>query len=313
MTRPRRTFLLFLAVFVATFSFVVPTFASAITVGPVKLEYSIDPGATISGKMYIKNEELDTKTFYPSVERFIEQNGEKQFIKDDSLIGDWLTIAPSVKLDAGKDTEVPFSLAIPKNAPPGGQFAVVWWSTSPPVGTNTQQVSIQSRAGILVYVNVSGEVVENTTITKFDTSTGSHIFGDNIVPFYLKISNAGNVYVKPVGKITISNIFGSVRDTLTINDKKYQILPNSYRVFSDMVWSGHGFYIGPYKVTAAVSYDDKTSTVLYSSFWIWIFPWKIIVIAVGIGLVVFAVLILFFKYYNKWLIKKYAKRGTKDL
>jgi hypothetical protein len=309
----RRTFLLSLVVFVTALSFAVPVSASAITVGPVKLEYSLDPGTTVSGKMYIKNEELDTKIFYPSVERFTEQNGEKQFIKGDSLIADWLKIVPSVKLDAGKDAEVPFSLVIPKNAPPGGQFAVVWWSTSPPVSTNTQQVSIQSRAGILVYVNVSGKVVENTTITKFDTVNENRIFGDNIVPFYLKISNAGNVYVKPVGKITISSVFGKVKDTVIVNEKKYQILPNSYRVFSDMIWSGHGFYIGPYKITAAVSYNDKTSTVLYSSFWIWIFPWKIILITLGAIIIMLAIMFTFFKYYNNWLIKKYTKRGKKDL
>lgn len=303
----RQTFFLALAVFVATLSFVVPISAGAITVGPVKLEYSLDPGSSVSGKMYIKNEELSAKTFYPSVERFTEQNGGKQFIKNDSLVADWLKATSSVKLAAGKDIEIPFSLVIPKDAPPGGQFAVVWWSTSPPGGANTEQVSIQSRAGILVYVNISGKIVENTTITKFDTSNGGHVFGDSLVPFYLNISNAGNVYVKPVGKITISSIFGSVRDRMTVNDKKYQILPNSYRVFSDMIWNGRGFYIGPYKVTAAVSYDDKTATVLYSSFWIWIFPWKIIAIAVGIGVIVLVALFLFFKFYNNWLIKKYTK------
>jgi hypothetical protein len=308
-----RTILLSLAVFAVALSFVLPMSVSAITVGPVKLEYSLDPGATVSGKMYIKNEELSTKTFYPSVERFTEQNGEKQFIKNDSLIADWLKVGPSVTLAAGKDTEVPFSLVIPKDAPPGGQFAVVWWSTSAPIDNNTQQVSIQSRAGILVYVNISGKVVENTTITKFDTASGGHIFGDNVVPFYLNISNAGNVYVKPVGKITISNIFGSVKDAVTVNEKKYQILPNSYRVYSDMIWNGHGFYIGPYKVLAAVSYNDKTSTVLYSSFWIWIFPWKIILIAVVSIVAVLVLLFLFFRFYNNWLIKKYTKGDKKSL
>jgi len=309
----RRIFLLSVVVFVITLSFAVSRPASAITVGPVKLEYSLDPGATVSGKMFIKNEELETKTFYPSIERFTEQNGEKQFIKNDSLVSDWLNIAPSVTLAAGKDVYVPFTLVIPKNAPPGGQFAVVWWSTTPPDSSNTHEVSIQSRAGILVYINISGKVVENTTITKFDTSTGGHVFGDNLVSFYLNISNAGNVYVKPVGTITISSIFGSVKDTVTVNEKKYQILPNSYRVLSDMVWNGHGFYIGPYKVTAAVSYDGQTSTVLYSSFWIWIFPWKIITITLVGVLIVIIVMCLFFKFYNNWLIKKYTKGGKKDL
>lgn len=308
----RRTFLLFIVVFVATLSFVFPMSASAITVGPVKMEYSLDPGAVVTGKMFIKNEELETKTFYPSVERFVEQNGAKQFIKNDSLIADWFVVAPFVTLAAGKDTEVPFSFVIPKNAPPGGQFAVVWWGTSPPASTNTQQVSIQSRAGILVYVNISGKIIENTTITKFDTTSGGHIFGDSFVSFYLNISNAGNVYVKPVGTITISNIFGSVKDKVVVNEKKYQILPGSFRVFSDMIWNGKGFYIGPYKVTAAVSYNDKTSTIIYSSFWIWIFPWKIILISLLIGGIVIVALVLFFKFYNNWLIKKYAKGNNKN-
>lgn len=309
----RRTFLLYLVALAATLPFAFPLSASAITVGPVKLEYSLDPGATVSGKMYIKNEELETKTFYPSIERFTEQNGQKQFIKDGGLVADWLKVVSSARLEAGKDIEVPFTLTIPKNAPPGGQFAVVWWSTSPPTDTDTQQVSIQSRAGILVYLNISGEIVENTTITKFDTAGSKRFFGDSIVPFYLNISNAGNVYVKPVGKITISNIFGSVKDTVTVNEKKYQILPNSFRVFSDMVWNGRGLYIGPYKATAAVSYNDKTSEVLYSSFWVWIFPWKVIAVTIGIIVALLVVIFGFFKFYNNWLIKKYTKENRKGL
>ncbi len=305
----RRTFLLSVAVFVTTLSVFLPFSASAITVGPVKLEYTVDPGMTVTGKMYIKNEEPDGMTFYPSVERFIEQNGDKQFIKNDSIIADWLKVSP-VKLAANKDTEVPFTIVIPKDAPPGGQFAVVWWSTSPPGDVNTQQVSIQTRAGILVYINVSGNIIEKTTVSKFDTTSGGHFFGDSVIPFYLKVSNDGNIYVKPTGKITISNVFGSVKDSVSINDKKFQILPGSYRVFADMVWSGKGFFIGPYKVTAAVSYNEKTADVIYSSFWVWIFPWKIILIALLIGLVVLLLVYVFFRSYNKWLLKQFSKRNN---
>ncbi len=137
-----------------------PKNADAITVGPVKLEYSVNPGDTVTGEMFIKNEEKEDRIFYPSLDRFTEQNGNKVFTKDKNLLADWFHTDASVTLKSGEDKKVPFQLIVPAYAPPGGEFAVIWWGTNPPTSATSseQQVSIQTRAGILMYVNVSGKI-----------------------------------------------------------------------------------------------------------------------------------------------------------
>jgi len=287
---------------------VLPLPTHAITVGPAKLEYSVNPGDVITGKMYLKNEEGDTKTFYPTVDKFTEQNGIKNFIKDQSLIAEWLSTDSSVTLAPGKDKDIPFTLTIPKNAPPGGQFAVVWWGTNPPGTDATKQVSIQTRAGILVYINVSGDIKESAKISNFTTEGNKTVFLNNIVPFGMVIANDGNVYIKPHGEIKVTSLFGKTQAVLPINAKGFQILPESTRSFGeDMIWTAGSFFIGPYKVTATVVYGDSNTTIT-QSFWIWMFPIKTFLIIIGSLLALIIILRIFFKRYNRWLIQKYSKK-----
>ena len=65
--------IIYIALIVGTLA--VPMLTQALTVGPVKLEYSVQPGDTVPGEMIVQNEENIERTFYPSSERFIEVNG----------------------------------------------------------------------------------------------------------------------------------------------------------------------------------------------------------------------------------------------
>lgn len=292
----------------ALFCTVIPAEVQAVTVGPSKLEYSVDPGQVIKGEIYLKNEESDTKTLYPSVEGFTEQNGDKQFIKEKSLIGTWLSTQSGVLLKSGQDTKVPFSITVPKDAPPGGQFAVIWWSTTPPASgaaSTKEQVSIQTRAGILVYLNVSGAITESATITAFGPQNGSSISGSTEVPFVATVSNEGNVYIHPEGTFTITSLIGSKVADMPLNPKGLQILPHSFRSYIDIGLKGSWFMFGPYKAEAHMLYGKDNKQVVASK-WIWVFPIRLIVITLSIIVGLFIILSVFFKMYNAWLLKKFG-------
>ncbi len=289
-----------------------PHKAGAVTVGPVKLEYSTDPGKTLTGNLFIKNEERVTKTFYPSVDEFTEVNGEKAFLKEKGLIEEWLTTVPSVTLKPDESQEVPYTINIPKNAPPGGQFAVIWWSTNPPVNSTSSesqpQLSIETRAGVLVYLNISGNIVEQASIPSFDTEKSKSIFGTAKVPFYITMANEGNVYIKPKGSVKVRSIFGHIVEELPLNPKGLQILPKSKRVLTDAVWTGSLLTIGPYKAEVTAQYGASQKEIIATK-WVWVLPWVLIVSVVGGLIILFILFTIFFRMYNRWLLNKYTNRG----
>lgn len=294
--------------------FVIPLPVSAITVGPIKLEYSIDPGAIVNGEMYIKNEDTVKKTFYPNIELFTEQNGQKVFLKEHSLVGDWLKTESSLTLDAGQGKKIPFSITVPADAPPGGQFAVIWWGNVSPHSTaNSEEVSIQTRAGILVYLNINGDVKESATMN-FNTTDDKRFFFDRDVSFVYEVKNEGNTYIKPTGSVKIKSVFGGIVTELPVNPKQLQILPNSFRNFGDTNWHAPYFSFGLYKAETNLFYGSKTASVVGSK-WFVLLPLRMLSTVILILFVLIFGLMAFFKFYNKWLIKKYThiKKNDSDL
>ena len=73
-------------------AFLFPLLVQAVTVGPVKLEYSVDPGDVISGEIFLLNETKKAKTFYPTFEKYIEVDGKKKFLTGESEIEEWFEL-----------------------------------------------------------------------------------------------------------------------------------------------------------------------------------------------------------------------------
>ena len=89
--------------------------AKAITVGPVKLEYSADPGDTIKGEIFVQNEDpkAGTATFYPVFEKFTEDGGNKIFTAEESDLSTWFRMAEGVTLKPQEYKYIPFKIVIP--------------------------------------------------------------------------------------------------------------------------------------------------------------------------------------------------------
>ncbi len=279
-----------------------PIQSRAVTVGPGKLEYSVDPGQIVSGQMFLMNETQSPATFYPSFEKFTEDNGEKIFTKEESDLSTWVKSSSSVALKPGESKNIPFTIEIPQDASPGGHFAVIWWSNAPP----GQGVSIVTRAGILLMLRVSGDIKEEGRILSFDTDNLKRFFTSFPIPFSIVFKNDGNVYVKPSGKITIKNILGQTKASLPVNKFSLQILPNSKRTFGEQ-WESTKFAFGPYKVELSLVYGESKKEVS-QSFWIWVITWKLIAAIIILLFIIFYVIPKSIKKYNRWIVEKYAKR-----
>lgn len=270
------------------------------------MEYAVDPGEVVSGNFFLLNEGADTKTFYPIFERFVEENGEKKFLSEKSDLSIWIKTATSVTLTANEQQNVPFTIEIPQNAPPGGHFAVVWWSTAPP---DTKGVAVVTRVGLLLLINVSGDIREGAQILNFRISGLKRFFGSLPINFDIEFKNDSNIYVKPAGGIEIKNIFGRLSAKVPVNSGDLQILPDSKRSFT-VTWNKSSkFVFGAYHATLNLNYGQHNDkTVTHDGFWFFVLPWKIISIIL-LGLIFVFVLLPFgIKRYNRWIVKK-AREG----
>lgn len=283
-----------------------PLAASAVTVGPIKFEYSVNPGDVVSGNLYLENEQHDARTFYSSFQRFNELHGERVFTSEEIGLPTWIETSPSVTLEAGKSAQVPFTITVPKDAPPGGHFAVIWWSSGPPAG-GSGQLSVLSRAGILVYLEVSGTILESASVNNLSVP---QTFYFDSVPFdvSLSVKNNGNSYVKAAGNLDLKNIFGVTQATVQINPHGVDTLPQSAKSFTQKL-NPPPIVFGPYRVVARITYGANDDKVAMGTTWIWILPWPILIGVIIFLLIVFIGLPKGIRRYNRWIIKKASSRG----
>lgn len=276
-----------------------------VTVGPVRLEYFAQPGDVITGKVTVINEDTQEHTFYPSFEKFTEDNtSNRVFTKETSDLSTWFKTEASITLKAGESRDVPFTLSVPANAEPGGHFAVMWWSTSPPNAVSGEQVSIVTRAGILVYLTVAGDIHEEGLLAGFSANGGSFFFGYP-VSFTTSFKNDGNVYEKPQGNVVIRNMLGMVSATLPINQFGSNVLPQTTKSFN-ATWESNPWAFGLYHAVVTLTYGQN-STVVSKSLWFFVFPlWTTLGIIVAL-ILIFWVLPVGVKRYNRWIVRQASK------
>lgn len=275
-----------------------PSPSGAVTVGPTKLQISIDPGQSATGFLFLKNDENKKQTFYPSVQRFsVNADGDKVFTNDAGSIAKWLQLPTSITLEAQGEEQVPFTMIAPADAAPGGHFAVIWWSTSPP--GDGGNVAIVTRAGILVYVRVSGNITEKGHINSFG---GSPRFAWGLpINFAVDFVNEGNVALTPKGDIRVTNIFGALKATIPVNPYGGIILPGSNGSFTSP-WQGDGFFFGVYKASLGLSYGEDMQSAQQSWLFVVVSPLAAVIVLLVIILVFVAPPLL--RRYNRWIIER---------
>jgi len=287
---------------------ILPSGTQAVTVGPAKIEYKTDPGATISGKLFVVNEDQEARTFYAAFEKFTEVDGQKKFLPSEPAeLSEWFKMQKSVSLKAGEQKEIPFTIEVPKNAPPGGHFAVIWWGTASP---DAKEVAIVTRAGILVFLQVSGEVSEKGEVIEFSLLNGKFVFQ---LPedFVVNFKNQGNTYLKPRGELMVKNIFGSTIAAFKVNSKERIIFPENSQILDvAKKFDKPPFAFGFYKAELTLQWGEKQNDIL-KSIWFLVFPWKTVLLVVIILAAILLLATKGVKKYNQWVLKKYSTNGDK--
>ena len=311
-------------------------YALALTVSPVKLELASDPGGTVAGEFQLYNEQQEIKTLYSSYENF-EARGEAgtpTFIPGEEGLATWIKTSSQITLKPGDRKIIPFSITIPKNADPGGYFAAVFWSTTPPQERGGGQVAVSAKVGILVLLKVSGATKEGGGLLEFGGQNKQNFFSSLPITFMYRFQNSGSDRIKPDGKIKIKNLFGGITATLPANKTLGNVLPGSIRKF-EVMWTGgedrdestrikpqiaseadqklgffgmvvkewRNFTFGRYTANLNLKYgqDNKEAAANYSFF---VIPWQLLSVLLAMVAVLGCIAFIGIKKYNRWIIAK---------
>ena len=279
-----------------------PFWGMALTVAPAKTELYVNPGDELTLQFIVRNDDPVDSYIYPKVQGFSEDEGGSKIFLDKTPETEWVSLPSEIFAPSQKEIKVDVKINVPEDAPPGGHFLAIGFSSLPPEGRRgTGNVAIGVNVIGLVYINVSGQTVEKASISNFNLKS----FVLNL-PLKLSytIKNEGNTYIRPRGEIVFTNILGQKSGAVLINPRELQILPNREKVL-ETSWEPK-FAFGPYKVNFNMSYG-KAENLQFSK-WIFIASLNQIIIFIIIVLFVFVVIPVLIKKYNQWIISRYSQK-----
>ncbi len=310
---------------------VLPFEAAALSISPVRIEISVDPGETVEGELLLINEQEGVETLYSSFGNFeaTGETGTPTFVTVEEGLATWIETTPEIILEPKEQKEISYVIHIPEDADPGGHFAAIFWGTSSPQTEEGGEVSVATKLGVLVLLRVSGEIEEGGGILEFSTENKQGFFNSLPVNFTFRFQNSGNDRIKPEGEIIIRNIFGKTSAVLPANKVEGNILPQSIRKF-EVEWNPteteiidetetvekKGFFeelknekdnfaFGRYTAELDLEYGGEKAQASFSFF---IIPWRILTLAAIFLMLTILIIIKGIKRYNRWVIAK-AQKG----
>ncbi|MFH1207746.1 MAG: hypothetical protein V1668_04035 [Patescibacteria group bacterium] len=306
----------------------VPGTAKAITLIPPMLEFGLIKGEPTKTSIKIFNETTAPVELYTEVKNFTASgdSGQPAFdFTDAEQVGfsTWVTVQKGpITVNPGARFEVPVTINTPTDADPGGHYAAVFFTTSPPADG---QVRIASKIGTLLLAQVSGDVKESGSISEFDSFSAQKGFNRLPVKFYTIFKNTGNIHLRPTGSIAITNMFGKEQAKLAFNSANGATLPSSSRRYETTwekmsvnestgnAWSGFwqeyanertNFAIGRFTAKVSVTAGSANSVADNAQMTFWVFPWHILLVWFVVLVLVVLALIMGIKKYNQWIVKK---------
>lgn len=287
-----------------------PGSGQALEIAPPLIYLTVNPGQVITTQIQVRNIASVPVVVSGQADDFVAggENGIPKLLmgsnyNDPYSMKSWVHTAPSVYLQPGKTRNIPVTIDVPRDASPGGHYAVYRFSSAAPTINGKNGVSLSASLGSLILLTVSGKLVENMSVNKFYTSgTSGHptsFFQSEPVVINEVFKNSGNVHLQPAGMVTIKDMFGKALAVINVNPEPGNILPDSLRKFTQTLDStviGKHRLFGRYTVDLSVTYGTKKET-LTDALTFWVIPVKLIV-GIVIGLIGGFFLL-------RWLIKRY--------
>ncbi len=283
--------------------------SQVISVTPPLFQMSAMPGDPFQSVVKVVNGNKYPMTVFTEVVNFeaVGESGQGRFIP--ILGGEKTTLASWIEIDKGpyviepeQSKEIPFFVAIPSDASPGGHYAAILVTTEPPKEYEEQQAVFTSQAVTsLFFLRIEGDVHELATIREF--SVLDTLIDKPSAEFSLRFENKGNVHLQPRGDIVITNMWGTERGRIPVNYQTHfgNVLPVSIRDFK-FTWESEFEMsdIGRYKAIATLAYGENGVKSVSATTYFWIIPLK----ATLITLLILGLCIAFIV----WMVRAYIRK-----
>lgn len=259
-----------------------------ITITPAVFQVNLNPGESWSSSLKIINGNVYDLTLYASLINFTaDENGRgTPMLNEDPLISsysliNWVEISKkAISVPKKTSIDVPFSIHLPKNAPPGKHQAAIIIGNAPLINTTGNISNVSTLVSSFLTVNVPGEIKESGNIQRFRTT--KFIYQKPAITLELDFKNDGNVILRPAGKILATNLWRRKHSDSAIDQEigANIVLPNSTKKFTfnllndDQVWIP-----GIYQARIDLFYGRNKPQNVSRTIYFLIMPLKIIIVA----------------------------------
>lgn len=270
-----------------------------LTASPVFFEFSTEKGATLKDKIRVRNNTAASISLQVGLQR-LAPGANSEVELSDPKTGDefvsWLNIEnQTINARPREWTDIPFTIKIPETAAFGYYFAFLLTQAPPEQEAGTAKVAGGVAVPVLLNVKAPGAIAKGELL-EFKPK----VFINEYLPveFSARISNTGNVHIKPRGNIFIRGAGGKDLAILEVNQALGSVLPQAARSF-ESAWTdgflvrepGEGgktkltinwnkltdFRIGRYSAYLLAVYDDGTKDVAFEGTTaFWVIPYKLI-------------------------------------
>lgn len=292
------------------------TAAQGIQVSPALVELNAERGKTYNLSVKVVNVTL-TKLSYTTTVNDFNSNSEtgaanvllNSTLPENASIISWVTAVPEFTLDTKESRTLTAQVTVPNDAEPGGHYGVIRFSGHAPELTGTG-VGLSASTGMLLLIRVDGDIKESASLASFYTANSDRqqsLFETSPITFVTRIKNDGNIHIKPVGTIDITDMFGKAITSIPVNDTKSNVLPSSIRRFDNEL--KRDWMFGFYTANLTLGYGTKgqaiTNTITF-----WVIPYKIILAGLFVLITLIFIASRLIKVYNRHIIAKAKNENT---
>lgn len=214
--------------------------AQAMQVKPAIFDLVAEPGQSVRGSFYVKNDENRAQKYFFSMQKFLPQgeSGDQTFLPMTETKGlpEWTYLSESsVFLASGQEKQISFTIRVPENAARGSAQEAIFVSTVPP-DMKQSGVGVGTRTGMFAFLRIGA--VQESRLSFVWVSHSDAWFSHLPVPIQMTIENQGGAHEAPQGDIVVRNVIGRERARIPFNPSGSRILSGSRRSFSS-VWQNH--------------------------------------------------------------------------
>ena len=240
---------------------------NSFTILPMSQRISLEPGETYTGKITIVNPVDSTSDFHYKVSVSPYSVVGQDYTADltteynRSQITNWISIKePTGSVEPNKSKDVEFTIAVPENAPAGGQYAAITVSSNDEI-QSSDGLAIQNvfEMASIIYGEVAGETVHRGKILENNVPGFS---AATPVTLSALISNEGNIHEGATFIITVTDVFsGRVILPTEENDGNFSevIMPETTKYITRNVTDLPA--IGLIKISQTIFYNGGSSVV----------------------------------------------------